>query len=212
MLVTDVLNLVANLSIGLDVPTEDDQQIFLRYLNLAHFKLFGHTAPVNPFIPIHSDILDVNNGVVDNLTAPIFSFRIVYRTDTNKPLIESSYDEIISKDPGLTIIGQPSYWYFANNSINVWPLWTQAQGIGARYNVSSDLFEINDDLSPIYPLQFHPLLVDGTCYYLFQTESGFKNEVKMTLAKSEWKKGMTDLYNYFRTLGGKKIYSTFSKV
>lgn len=212
MLARDVLNLVANLSIGLDTPTANDEEIFLRYLNLAHFDLFAHTATVNPFIPKQSDILDVNNGVVDNLTAPLFSFRVVYRTDTNTPLISYSYDKIIESDPGLTITGEPKYWYFSENAINVWPLWTQPQGIGARYNVEVTPFGINDDLSPIYPAHFHPLLVHGTCYYLFQTESGFKNEVKMAKADVRWEKGKSDMYNHFLMIGGKPIFSTYSNI
>lgn len=212
MLVTDVLNLVANLSIGLDNPTDDDQEIFLRYLNLAHFELFQHTAPVNPFIPIQSDMLDVNNGVVDNLTAPLFSFRSVYRTDSNKELIPYSYDKILDKDPGLIITGEPIYWYYINNKLNVWPLWTEEEGIGVRYNIASNPFQLNNDLSPIYPVQFHPLLIDGTCYYLFQTETGFKNESKMMNSQKRWKNGISNIYNYFVMLGGKPIYSTYSKI
>lgn len=212
MLVSDVLDLVANLSIGLDNPTQDDEEIFLRYLNLAHFELFSRTASINPFVTIQSDVLNVNDGVVDNLTAPLFSIRSVYSTDSKSSLIPYSYNRILDLDPTLTQTGQPQYWYYVNNTLNVWPLWTKDEGIGVRYVVAAEPFDLNDDLSPLYPPTFHPLLVDGTCYYLFQTESGFKNETKMLKAEKRWMNGTTDLYNYLLMVGGKPIYSTFSNI
>lgn len=212
MLVNDVLNLVATLSIGLDNPTDNDKQIFLKYLNLAHFKVCQETALINPNVSIQSDILDVNNGVVDDLTAPLLSFRSVYNADSNIPLSSYPYDRILKKDPALKITGSPVYYYFINKKLNVWPLITQTQLIGVRYNTIPSIFNINDDLSPLYPELYHPVFIDGTAYYIFQGESGFKNETKMLMAQKEWLKGKADLFNYFRILSGNSIYSTYSAI
>lgn len=212
MLVSDVLNLVANLSIGLDSPTPDDQIIWLRYLNLAHFELYRHTAPVNPFLTLQTDTLNVNNGVVDALSQPIFAPRTVYRADINQIIQPYSLDKVLQCDPGLQVEGEPKYWYYANNSLNVWPLWTQANGIGVIYNTRANIFQINEDVSIYYPLEFHTLLADGTAYYLFQSEVGFKNDLKMQKAKDRWNEGKTNIYNYFVTVSGKPIYSTYSRI
>lgn len=212
MLVSDILDLMANLGIGLDEPTKDDNEIYLRYLNLAHFELYRHTASVNPFLILQKDILSVNNGVVDSLTAPLFSIRKVYRTDTNLGLIAYSIDKVLDSDPSLSVIGNPIYWYYANNNLNVWPLWTQQDGLGVIYNTEINYLKINDDLNSYYPLSFHPLLADGAVYYLFQSETGFKNDIKMKKAEERWNEGRTNLYNYFLTVAGKPIYSTFSRI
>ena len=213
MLVSDILNITANFSLGLDFPTPDDLPIYLRYLNLAHFEAYRYTALINPFLNVNRETLDVDNGIAPPLSNTFFSIRKVYRTDTNKPLIETSYDEIIDKDPSLTQAGFPDYWYFINNSLNVWPLWTQAQGVGIIYNRSVTPLNLNDDLSPPYPVEFHPVLADGTAYFLFQgEEAGFKNDSKMKIAQDRWNKGKADLYNYLFAVSRKKVYSTYSRI
>lgn len=217
MFVGEILNLVAQLSIGLDSPTTDDQSIFLNYLNLAHFELYKKVASVNTIIPIQRDILNVADGVVDPLTQPIFNIRSVYRKDINLQLIPSSFDKIQVMDPSLIITGEPAYWYYINSTLNVWPLFTQATengGIGVVYDVQPVLFDLDDnsDLSVYYPIAYHPLLVDGTCYYMFQSETGFRNESKMTLMYNRWEAGKTTLYNYLMMSGGKNLYSTYSRI
>lgn len=216
MLVGEILNLVAELSIGLDSPTADDIPIFLNYLNLAHFELFSQTATVNPIVNIQRDVLAVTDGVVDPLTHDVFSFRSVYRADLNVQIHPTSIDKIIERDPSNITTGDPSFWYYSNGRLNVWPLFTQGTdigGIGVLYNTQPAPLGQNDDLSDYYPIGFHPLLVEGTCYYLFQSETGFKNDAKMNRSYKRWKDGKTILYNYLITLGsGKTFRSTYSRI
>ncbi|CAK9254197.1 unnamed protein product [Sphagnum jensenii] len=129
----EIINLVSDLSIGLDTPTPDDQAVFVRYLNLAH----GRTFPKN---------------------------------SRRQPC------------------GQPWAWYYASQNLYVYPLTTSdpdagSGQLGVSYiaqPVSLSLATVSADLP--YPAHYHPVLVDGTCYYLFQTEAGFKNDLKMKLA------------------------------
>jgi hypothetical protein len=216
MLVGDVLNLVAQLSMGLDSPTADDQKIWLGYLNLAHFDLFAQTATVNAGISIQTDQLNVTNGVCDPFTQPIYSIRSAYQIDTNRILQPSTYDKILKQDPGRQIQADPTSWYVINGRLNTWPLATlttvSGSGVGVIYNTQPVVFGLNDDLSLYYPLAFHPILVDGTCYYMFQSESGFSNQTKMQSSEMKWSKGKTNLFNYFVALGGKTSFSTFSRL
>lgn len=216
MLVGEILNLVAQLSIGLDSPTADDQTIFLGYLNLAHFELYKKVASVNTGTPIQRDLLAVTDGLVDPLTQPMFNIRSVYRKDRNIQLCPYSFDLIQQKDPALITTGEPRYWYYINNAVNLWPLFTQTVeegGIGVVYDMQPFPFDLagNSDLSTYYPLAYHPLLVDGTCYYTFQSETGFRNESKMNMMQARWELGKVNLYNYLMMSGGKNLYSTYSR-
>lgn len=216
MLVGEILNLVSQLSIGLDSPTNDDIPIFLSYLNLAHYELYKKVASVNTIIPIQRDILNVTNGIVDPLTQSMFKIRSVYRNDINVQLKPYIYNRIQEKDPSLSITGEPIYWYYINNTLSVWPLFTQTianGGIGVVYNIQASPFDLeeNSDLSIYYPEVYHPLLVDGTAYYMFQSETGFRNDNKMNAMATRWEVGKTNLYNYFLMSGGDNFYSTYSR-
>jgi hypothetical protein len=217
--VTEIINLVSDLSIGLDSPTPDDQVVFVRYLNLAHAELFRKTAAVSPVVRIlRENNLNVTNGQVDPLTQTPFLIRSVTMMDQKKPLAATSLEEIEKTDPLLTKTGQPWAWYYANSSVFVYPLTTSdAQAGSGQAGVSYiaqpsalTLTTVSADLP--YPALYHPVLVDGTCYYLFQTEAGFKNDLKMKLALERWERGKSELLCYLRNLSGQQYYSTYTEV
>jgi hypothetical protein len=216
MLVGDVLNFASQLSMGLDSPTADDAAIWLGYLNLAHFELFAQTATVNAGIPLITDKLNVTDGVCDPFTQSIYSVRSAYRIDINRVLQPTTYDKVLAQDPGGQILANPTHWYIINSILYTWPISTltieDGSGVGVIYNTQPIVFGMNDDLSLYYPVAFHPLLIDGTCYYMFQSETGFKNQEKMRTAEMRWTKGKTNLFNYFIALGGKTSFSTFNRL
>ena len=41
-----------------------------------------------------------------------------------------------------------------------------------------------------FRVEWHPLLVYGTLYYIYQDMDGFKSSVKESIAASEWKRGI----------------------
>ena len=62
-----------------------------------------------------------------------------------------------------------------------------------------------------YPLAYHPVLVDGALYYLFQEEGGFKNLQKAQAAQARWELGKERLIAYLYNSSGTS-FSTFSSV
>ena len=52
MNVSDLIDLMANLSIGLDNPSDSDTVTFLKFLNLAYFELLQDSHAQNPQVPI----------------------------------------------------------------------------------------------------------------------------------------------------------------
>ncbi|CAK9250411.1 unnamed protein product [Sphagnum jensenii] len=217
--VVKIIDLVADLSIGLDTPTADDQAVFLKYLNLAHAELFRKTAAASPVVKIlRENNLNVTDGKVDALSQTPFLIRTVTLMDQKKPLLATSLESIEKTDPLLTKTGQPWGWYYANKSVSVYPLITSNPDggtgqVGVSYLADPAPFILTTLSADIpYPVLYHPVLVDGTCYYLFQTEAGFKNDLKMKLSLDRWNGGKSELLCYLRNLSGQQYYSTYTEV
>lgn len=210
MNVKEIIDLVAALSIGLEQPTQDDQDIFLKYVNLVHFELYSKTVANNPFITRKREILSVNDGVANVTETTPFIFSNVYLLD-GKPLKKTSADDIFKRDPGLTAAGYPSLWYFFNSRINVYPKATQS--IGVLYVPSPQQFTLETPEAKIpYPAISHQVLVDGAAYYLYQSEAGFKAERKLIETKIRYESGKTQLLSYLQSVGGNPHLSTYRNV
>lgn len=220
--VTEILKLLATLSIGLDDIDVTDQNnsdvvVFLRYINLVYFELLQATANENPLIVNLHENLDCTNGVLSATSSPIFFPKIVYTISSNLNLIGALEGEILQRDPALKQTGSPSHWYYANGVINVYPLITSTVatggGFGVRYISQPPALKFNSLSSDILiPTLFQQILVDGAAYYVFQSETGFKDQTKMASAMSRWEDGKRKLFSYMKNISGKKLLSTFSYV
>lgn len=212
MNVKEIITLLSTLSIGLDDPSESDTVVFLRYLNLAYFELLRSTILKNPIYPKTRETLVCTNGVLSPTSNNIYSIRRVYVPDSNKFLNETNFDYISKIDPALLYTSTtPELYYYNSGNVNIYPIYTGNIGIVYCSNPSS--LNINSLSSDIYiPELYHSVLIDGASYYLFQSETGFKNEIKMQESLNKWKEGKTLLSEYLVTLGGQKYYSTYSSV
>lgn len=212
MNVKEIINLVSGLSIGLDEPTESDSVIFLKYLNLAYFEILRSTILKNPIYPKLRETVQSTDGVLDATAQSIFSIRSVYLPDSNTQLTGTNLDFISESDPSLSQTStNPQFYYYDSGKINVYPLYTG--NVGIVYSPNPEMLTINGLSYDIYiPELYHSVLIDGTTYYLFQSETGFKNEMKMQTAMKRWEDGKSLLSAYLSGLGGQKTYSTYSVV
>lgn len=212
MNVKEIITLVSSLSIGLDEPTDSDTAIFLRYLNLCYFELLRLTILKNPIYPKVRATLPSTNGVLAPTANSIFSIRGVYLPDSNTPLTKTDFDAVFKIDPALKETStSPQFYYFDSGNINIYPLFTG--NIGIVYCSNPLPLTINSLSYDIYiPEIYHSVLVDGTSYYLFQSETGFKNTMKEQQSLARWNDGKTNLDAYLISLGGQKHYSTYSSV
>jgi hypothetical protein len=220
--VTEILKLLATLSIGLDDIDVTDQNnsdvvVFMRYINLAYFELLQSTASENPLLVKDHEQLDCTNGVLASTSKPIFIPKIVYDIVSNIPLIGGLEEDILKNDPALKQTGSPFQWYYANNVINVYPLTTSTVasggGFGVRYISQPPYLKLSSLSSDIWlPPIYHQILVDGASYYLFQSETGFKDQSKMQAAMVRWEDGKKKIFSYMKNISGKKILSTYSPV
>ncbi len=220
--VSEILKLLATLSIGLDDidvdnQNDDDVVVFMRFINLAYFELLQSTISESPTVVKLNEQLDCTNGVLSATDNPIFIIKSVYNISSNVPLRGTLEEDIIKNDPGLTKTGTPQEWYYANGVINVYPLTTSTVdtggGFGVRYiSQPSPLLYNSPSTDILIPPLYQQLLADGASYYVFQSETGFKDQNKMLSAQVRWEDGKKKLFSYMKNISGKKFLSTYSPV
>lgn len=215
--VSEILKLLATLSIGLDDPQDSDIVVFMRYINLCYFELLQSTISQNPLVPIVNESLDCEDGDLAPTSSPIFIPKVIYSISSNRPMTGTTFEEVIAKDPGLTKTGEASQWYYSSGTVTVYPLATSyvadGGGFGIRYipqpapltknSVSSDI---------LIPYMYQQVLADGASYYLFQSETGFKDQAKMQSSMARWMEGKQKLFAYMKNISGKKNLSTYSPI
>jgi hypothetical protein len=220
--VSEILKLLATLSIGLDdidvtSATDSDVVVFMRYINLAYFELLQATLSESPLVVKLNEQLDCTAGVLSPTSKPIFIPKCVYNIASNAPLTGTLESDVLKNDPGLTKTGTPAEWYYANGALNVYPLATSTVlaggGFGVRYISQPAPLVYNSPSTDIMiPPLYHQVLVDGASYYLFQSEAGFKDQAKLQAAMARWEDGKKKIFSYMKNISGKKILSTFSPV
>ena len=215
--VSEILKLLATLSIGLDDPTESDIVVFMQYINLCYFELLQSTISESPLVVKLNEQLDCTNGALSPTSQTIFIPKSVYNITSNVPLIGTLEEDVLKIDPGVIKTGTPQEWYYANGVINVYPLATSlvsaGGGFGVRYIAQpARLTESSLTSDILIPTLYQQVLADGASYYLFQSESGFKDQVKMQSAMARWEKGKRDIFAYMKNISGKKHFSTYSPV
>lgn len=215
--VSKILSLLATLSIGLDDPDDGDTLVFMKYINLAYFELLQSVLTESPTVVKLHEQLDCTNGVLSAASQSIFIPKVVYDIATNVPMSGTTEEDILKFDPAIIKTGNPQKWYYANGVINTYPLSTSSVdaggGFGIRYiaqpapltasSVSSDI---------LIPTSYQQILADGASYYVFQSETGFKDQNKMLAAQAKWENGKKILFSYMKNISGKKHYSTYCPV
>jgi hypothetical protein len=215
--VSEILKLLATLSIGLDDPQDSDIVIFMKYINLCYFELLQETISQSPLVVKLNEQLDCINGVLAPTSQEIFIPKQIYNISTNLPLAATLESKIIDNDPGLIQTGDPQCWYYANGVINVYPLATSlvtsGNGFGVRYIPQpKPLTENSVSADILIPTLYQQVLADGASYYLFQSETGFKDQLKMQTSMVRWMEGKRKIFAYMKNISGKNIFSTYSPV
>jgi len=216
--VSQILKLLATLSIGLDDPTDSDIVVFMQFINLCYFELLQSTIAQNPLISVTHETLDCTDGDCEPTATPIFIPKVVYDVASNEALSGTTFDEVIKNDPGFTNTnGVAQEWFYSGGIISVYPVVTSlvadGNGIGIRYIPQPAPLTVNSLSSDILiPYMYQQVLADGASYYLFQSETGFKDQTKMQASMARWMEGKQKLFAYMKNVSGKKTFSTYSPV
>lgn len=212
MQVSDILLLMGTLSVGNDNVTAGEKAVFLQYLNLAHFELYQETANFNQDLILQENLANLENTNTVTLSQIPYVMNAVYDVTHKQTLNRVSRADLLAQDPSLSATGTPEKYFIQKDSLQFYPTQTAVTQVSVWYTPQPSLLTENTDESEIpYPLAYHPVLVDGGLYYLFQQEGGFKNTTKENEALIRWQNGKARLLSYLYTSSG-EFLPTFSNV
>jgi hypothetical protein len=212
MQVSGLLSLMGNLSLGNDNITKEEKTIFLQYLNLAHLELYQVTANFNQDLLVQVTLANQVDSNQVQLPETPYLVNSVYDLTHQRKLCRISLTDAIERDGSKTWTGNPTQYFVKRDILEFIPTQTAITSINVWYVPQpTTLTEETPEQDIPYPLAYHPVLVDGALYYLFQEEGGFKNLQKAQAAQARWEIGQTRLLAYLYNSSG-QLFSTFSSV
>ena len=210
----EILHTMGTLSIDNDNFNENEQNVInLKYVNLFHFPLFSATANLNEDLPFNEVKTKTSGNLSIQLNYMPFLVQSVYDKTNRRVLSKKSFSEILQRDPDLSSRGA-AYWYYTKGKdIFLYPhQLDNVIDLGVWYTKNPEPFLLTTTEEEIpYPVPFHPLLVDGGLYYLFQDVGGFRNTQKENEAKIRCETGKSNLLSYLYNRNG-RFFTTYSNV
>lgn len=203
MNVSDILDIIGDFSVSGSNVTEEQRNLFLRYLNLYKDSLYRKIAAFdNNLITVQrsNDIYDSNVGLelasaslmfvssVINLNNS-FSLKKISKIDAYK--LYYKVDSFIESEPETFT----TYWNRENNLfyILVYPSPTNINVAISFIDNPDDFNEDTLSANIPFPPLYHQVLVDGTLWYVFQEIGGFRDSLKAREAKDRCLKGENEL-------------------
>ena len=220
MRISELLALMGNLSVGNDNVTPFERAIFLQYLNLAHLELYQATANFNQDLFLLENLVKLQGSNSVALSRMPYLILSVYDVTYKQRLEQLSIVDAINHNPGfngqeqagLDTLGKllPCQYIIQKDAIRFIPAPTGIMSVIVWYIPQPSSFtEATEEKDIPYPIAYHPVLVDGALYYLFQEEGGFKSSQKEAEAKARWEAGKSRLLSYLYASSGQTL-STFS--
>jgi hypothetical protein len=217
MLVSEMLDYMSLLSVGPDIAPSDVRSIYLKYLNLSHFKLYNYTSIFNDDLKVIEKLTttfdeDLNNTTVVLSQKP-FNISKVYYADKRRYLVKKCFDDFYDYQDLNTLPASPQVFMSQKRILSIYPFVpTENYLLTIRYTPQAfNLTESMEEDDIPYPVPYHQLLVDGGLYYLFKDEEGFQSTQKGKDHQVEWETGKTQLFSYLYNTYGNEI-GTFTNV
>ncbi len=212
MRVSEILTLMGHLSVGNDNITPTERAIFLQYLNLAHWELYQETANFNQDLLIQETLTSERGTNSVTLSRMPYLVSSVYDQTRKRILTRLSIEDAVEHNPAATVQEAPFAWFIQTNTLWFVPPQTAPVSVRVWYIPQpSSLSEETEEEDIPYPAAYHPVLVDGALYYLFQEEGGFKSASKELEARKRWESGKSKLLSYLYSSSG-QTFSTFSSI
>lgn len=215
MNVKEIVAQAVSLGTGIERFSKLTQDLYVRYLNQAHFDLYALLAPVNfPAYLVYDD-----KTRDDPEVKKVFFVQSVCLQNSIIPLEKALYQDLIEGDPFLEQRGDPRVWYHQEQgdtwTIHLYPVPERApEEVKFRvyYVPSPKLLKIEQREEEIpYPSLHHSTLVDGLMYYIIQSDQGFNNSVDLKIYLDRWEKKKAALLASYQ-MSKQRKFSTFSEV
>jgi len=201
MHVSELIDLVSQLSFGRVQPTEKERNLYLRFLNLANLEMWQLAVNASQFLRTQDLFFEDGENTVDIPDG--YYLKGVFLG--NHPLTKCNFDNILD-------VPQSKYSTI-NNVITITANHNQSTKLDPsdnkykRYitvvllenakvlveNVTDSTKEVD---TPVYPMPYHLGLVHGALFYLYTSNKGFTEKIKyQMLAWSDAKKNLANYYS-----------------
>ena len=201
MNVSELIDLVSQLSFGRATPTAKERELYLRFLNLANLEMWQIAVNANQFLK-KVDIFFEDQSNQAPIPKGYYLKKLFYGEKTMK---QSTLDHLFN-------IPQSEY-IIINNEIIINPPYNQPTKLDPsdnkhkKYivalvldnpknlveNVADNTNEVDE---PVYPLPYHVGLVYGALFYLYTSNKGFIEKIKYQMISwDEAKKNLASYYN-----------------
>jgi len=208
--VSDILDIVGDFSVSGSNVTDEQRTSFLRYLNLYKDSLYRKTAAMNGNLlqtQLFSGAYDSGVGLSLTGTTNLMFITSVINLKNNRVLKQKSQieayqlwynnDEWKSGVPQIyTLLSSYTTDEFV---VFIYPLPSDDVSMVVGYIENpEDFTEETPSVAIPFPQLYHQLLVDGTLWYVFQEEGGFKDSVKASEAKNRCMQGEQELMSFLQ--------------
>ena len=200
MQVSELIDLVSELSFGRSSPTTRERELYLRFLNIANEELWQLVINGGAFLKTQDLFFEEGSS---NISVPE-SFYMKQLYCSGNPLKKCEFSKIFNIPQGQ--------YSLINNEITISKQEILSRkedpsdNVNKRYIVAlllpeaKKLVEVVQDAmveasSPVYPIPYHLGLVHGALFYLYLSNKGFSEKIKYQMvAWDEFKKNLSIYY------------------
>jgi hypothetical protein len=206
MYVTELINFISHFIFGRNEPTEDDRDLYLRYLNLADYELFRCTKNSRRFLQeldLFFPLQVVGQPIINYTALPTNYVAEVYTGKIKLQPIDLLYN--------LEMFDTNHAYHFLDNNIyiNTRILQTKVDPSDnntkpyvkliiqpLRKTLVENVADANTQINiPIYPESYHLALIHGAVYFLFLSQKGFTEKIQYAI--KNWQEAKSDLTGYY---------------
>lgn len=211
MNVSDILDIVGDFSVSGSNVTDVQRTSFLRYLNLYKDSLYRKTAAMNGNLlqtQLFNENYDAGTGITLTGTTNLMFVTSVINLQVNRALKQKSQIEAYQLYYGDTAFrsGLPQIYTVTSSYttgefvVFLYPVPTQnpVNIIIGYLDNPEDFTEDTVSVAIPFPQLYHQVLVDGTLWYVFQEEGGFKDSIKASEAKNRCQQGEQELMSFLQ--------------
>ena len=200
--VSELIDLVSELSFGRSMPTDKERKIYLRFLNLANLELWQLVINSGYFLNTVDIFLDDNEYeapcpdgyyikelFADGTTLKKGRFEDIFNIPQEQYNIVNG-NIIISKNQFLKTKADPDNENAIKRYIVALVLPNNKELVET---VDNEVLETN---TPVYPVPYHLGLVHGALFYLYISNKGFSEKIKYQMLA--WDEAKKSIANYYR--------------
>lgn len=204
MHVSELIDLVSQLSFGRVQPTEKERNLYLRFLNLANLEMWQLAVNASQFLRTQDLFFEDGENTVDIPEG--YYLKGVFLG--NQPLTRCKFDNILDiPQSQFSIINNAITINITQNHVNPSTKLDPSDNQYKSYitvvllenakvlveNVTDSTKEVD---IPVYPMPYHLGLVHGALFYLYTSNKGFTEKIKyQMLAWSDAKKNLANYYS-----------------